>query len=247
MAYDGATGTIVLFGGTTGLFGGGCCALGDTWVWNGTTWTQINTPGPPARRFDGQGMAYDPSTGKVILFGGIVQGNSYQGDTWAFDGVAQTWTQLSPPTSPSPRGGFGMANDRAGNIVLFGGTEGTTNSADTWMFSGTTWQKQSPATSPPARSGQAMVYDQDLNEDVLFGGSGYHDTWAWNGSTWQQVAANPAPSERYCFGMDYDSAVHAAVLFGGFSAAGPIRPDTWELGLAPYYRRSGATSYRAGD
>ena len=39
MAYDPATGDMVLFGGlgdTGGLLG----SLGDTWTWNGTTWAQ---------------------------------------------------------------------------------------------------------------------------------------------------------------------------------------------------------------
>src|ERR1700690_3492247 len=47
MAYDAATGTTVLFGG----FGRCECALGDTWTWDGTTWTQqalrpARPPGP---------------------------------------------------------------------------------------------------------------------------------------------------------------------------------------------------------
>ena len=44
MAYDAANGTVVLFGGE-GRLG----TLGDTWTWNGTTWTE-QTPGDqPAR------------------------------------------------------------------------------------------------------------------------------------------------------------------------------------------------------
>ena len=37
MAYDAATGTVVLFGGSSGLFGGGCCDPNDTWIWDGKT------------------------------------------------------------------------------------------------------------------------------------------------------------------------------------------------------------------
>ena len=64
MAYDPATGTVVLFGGT-----GHGALLGDTWTWNGTTWTQ-QTPAtsPPAR--ESASMAYDAATGTVVLFGG---------------------------------------------------------------------------------------------------------------------------------------------------------------------------------
>ena len=51
MAYDAATGTAVLFGGNNP---GG--QLGDTWTWDGTTWTQqapVPSPPPPVQRGDG--------------------------------------------------------------------------------------------------------------------------------------------------------------------------------------------------
>jgi Galactose oxidase, central domain len=236
MAYDAATKAIVLFGGSSGLFGGACCDLNDTWIWNGTNWTQVFPPvSPPARRFDGDGMAYDPATKKVVLFGGNTQGNTtYLGDTWTWDGVAQTWTQMFPATSPSARAGHGMATDAAGNVVVFGGTDSASkaNLADTWVWNGTTWQQQVPVTSPPARSGHAMAFDPDLNEVILFGGYLLSDTWTWDGSNWTQVFPSTVPPDRYSFGMNYDGAAHAVVIFGGFSYS-PIRPDTWELVLQP--------------
>src|ERR1035437_6129727 len=89
MAYDPATGQMVLFGGvyynSSGIFG-------DTWAYNGTTWTQqFPTHSPPARY--SASMAYDPATAQMILFGGY--GNT---DTWAYNGT--TWTQQSPTASP---------------------------------------------------------------------------------------------------------------------------------------------------
>ncbi len=46
---------------------------GDTWTWNGTTWTQLHLrASPPAG--SGQVMAYDPATGNVVLFGGLYHG-----------------------------------------------------------------------------------------------------------------------------------------------------------------------------
>ena len=67
MAYDAATGTIVLFSGD-GTLG----VLGDTWTWDGSTWTkQAPAASPPAR--SGASMAYDAATGTVVLFGGARQ------------------------------------------------------------------------------------------------------------------------------------------------------------------------------
>ena len=48
MVYDGATQQLLLFGGSRLPFSGGGF-LGDTWAWNGTTWTQLHpatSPGP---------------------------------------------------------------------------------------------------------------------------------------------------------------------------------------------------------
>jgi hypothetical protein len=39
MAYDQATGQLALFGGA---INSGTVAYGDTWTWDGTTWTQIS-------------------------------------------------------------------------------------------------------------------------------------------------------------------------------------------------------------
>ena len=43
MAYDSQRGVTVLFGGDNGS------NLGDTWEWNGSTWTQLSTKGPTAQ------------------------------------------------------------------------------------------------------------------------------------------------------------------------------------------------------
>src|SRR5207302_2463029 len=68
MAYDAATGTVVLFGGA----GNGTShdtTLGETWTWSGTTWTQQHpAASPPARTY--ASMAYDAATRTVVLFGG---------------------------------------------------------------------------------------------------------------------------------------------------------------------------------
>ena len=77
MAYDAATGNIVLFGG--GINGHGVQNV--TWVWDGTTWTkQAPATSPPAR--DAASMAYDAATGNVVLFGGFASGTL--GDTWTW-------------------------------------------------------------------------------------------------------------------------------------------------------------------
>src|SRR2546426_924786 len=67
LAYDAARGQVVLSGGSHGGFAG---TTSDTWVWDGTNWTQkspANSPGPIRLH----AMTYDTDRGQVVLFGGF--------------------------------------------------------------------------------------------------------------------------------------------------------------------------------
>jgi hypothetical protein len=68
MAYDGATGRVVLFGGL-----GEDTIFGDTWSWDGTDWTQLTPAHSPPPRFD-PAMTYDAALGQIVLFGGVGDG-----------------------------------------------------------------------------------------------------------------------------------------------------------------------------
>jgi sugar lactone lactonase YvrE len=128
-------------------------------------------------------MAYDPSSGLVVLFGGQGNGLNFLGDTWTWNGT--TWTQLSPATSPQARGYAVMAYDAAfSQVLLFGGEGNGTGFPflnDTWTWNGTTWTQLAPVTSPEARFSATMAYDPSSGQVVLFGGgsnSGFlGDTW----------------------------------------------------------------------
>jgi hypothetical protein len=134
MAFDAMHGQVVLFGG----FGGQNQAfLNDTWLWNGTNWTQANPANSPSPRYS-SAMDYDAAQGQVVLFGGY---NAYTGavlgDTWAWNGTR--WTQLIPAASPSARYNSAMAYDPAqGQLVLFGGLDAFASGYpfynDTWVW-----------------------------------------------------------------------------------------------------------------
>jgi len=57
MAYDAAHGQVVMFGGGAAN-GAGVAYLNDTWLWDGTDWTQGNPANRPTRAFV-PAMAYD--------------------------------------------------------------------------------------------------------------------------------------------------------------------------------------------
>jgi hypothetical protein len=78
MAYDSERHVTVLFGGQFGFnFGEG--VLGDTWEYDGTSWTPVPIAGPSARTF--VKMVYDSDRRRMVLFGGY-DGTQMVDDTW---------------------------------------------------------------------------------------------------------------------------------------------------------------------
>jgi hypothetical protein len=183
MATDQAHDRVVLFGG--------CCvvslnAFGDTWVWNGSDWIHKNPGLPPSPR-KGASMAWDPSTNRVLLFGGFDDQTPHSDQTWAWNGTQ--WAQLLPATTvPHERSYAAMATDEAnGNVVMFGGVGGLIGiMGDTWIWNGTDWSQRSPSPSPPNREEAGMAWDPGGNDVLMFGGccAAQGDTWTWNGSAW---------------------------------------------------------------
>jgi hypothetical protein len=223
MAYDPATGQLVLFGGVgqgqTGI-------MGDTWIWDGTTWTQ-QSPATSPPPLSGADLAYDPATTQLVLFGGgNDQGDS--ADTWTWDGT--TWTQQSPATSPSPRFFASMAYDPATTqLVLFGGGNDGGESADTWTWDGTTWTQQSPATSPSARSVADMAYDPATSQLVLVGGIGetgiFGDTWTYTAGQSQSITfSSTAPSPASYSGANNQAYAASATATSGLPVTLSIDP-----------------------
>lgn len=125
-AYDPTSGQVVVFSG----FGGFRCVADqngndyctahapDTWTWNGNDWTQAATGVLPPGREQGA-MAYDPTLGGVVLYGGFSEGGLALDDSWLFRGG--TWQPLSPLASPDPGYGGRLASAPGGPTVYIGG------------------------------------------------------------------------------------------------------------------------------
>ncbi len=179
MAYDAATGNVVLFGGL-----GTSGALNDTWTWNGSNWTSVTPFGNNPIASYGSSMAYDPSTGSVVLFGGIDASGSFLSDTYSWKANAWTYMTVSNPI-PAPRAYAAMSYDaRTAQMVLFGGESATGDLSDTWLWDGQAWAQLQPLGSvPSARYGSSMAYDAATTDVVLFGGTGnggnVADTWTY--------------------------------------------------------------------
>ena len=238
MVFDSARSDDVLFGG---LSSSGA-ALGDTWTWSGTNWTQLSlSSAPPAR--SGAVMAYDPALGETILYGGLNQSGVALGDTWAFNG--SSWASISTSGSPGPVTSASMVYDPSLSKLVFFGGDNTTGAplAGTWTFDGTHWVQLSPSASPPARGAAAMAYDATASNIVLFGGTGtggtvLDDTWTFNGAAWAAQSPYASPVALSHASAAYDSPLDGVVLVGGANSAGVDQnqayyynaaTSTWEM------------------
>lgn len=200
-------------------------------------WVQAQDMGPAPR--SDHGVVYDPTRGKLVLFGGLVGGKP-AGDTWEWDG--SLWTQVAD-MGPPARAFHGMGYDAAGNrVLLFGGSASAADASndqrqylgDTWGWDGEAWV-QLADVGPTSRQGPAMAGDPERKRVVLFSGGrigaaavnvGVSDTWEWDGSVWAQVA-DTGPSARLDARLAYDVDGGKMLLFGG-SGSGPPTADTWQ-------------------
>ncbi len=188
-AYDVATSSVILFGG----FGYNSTSkvdqyFSDTWKFFNGTWTKLTPTAAPTAR-EGASMTYDTALGKVVLFGGIVNGNGLGQDTWTFNGTEWSQVTQSGGNGPSGRALAQFAYDpHTHSVILFGGygTSQLVPLNDTWSFSNGIWTYLPELVSPPARASGALILDSVSSQMILWGGdsdptspafSVYADTW----------------------------------------------------------------------
>lgn len=106
MAYDASQRRVVLFGGLNDVRQPE--PLGDTWLWDGRTWTR-GPDGPPARM--GHSLTFDPARPRAVLSGGMYRGEVILTDEWEL--VAGAWRQLRGPTPGALAAQVDSARDRA--------------------------------------------------------------------------------------------------------------------------------------
>lgn len=99
MIYDPENHGVIMFGGsafTPTADGSNSVPLGDTWLWSGQKWSQLNVQGPSPR--SASVAAYDSARHVIVLFGGSGPGGAGPAklfdDTWTWDGT--TWTEHFP-------------------------------------------------------------------------------------------------------------------------------------------------------
>ncbi len=169
-AYNNSTVTLVLlFGGCGGYPCGGL--LADTWSWNDIVgWVQIRPPTSPSPR-GGVALAMDAADGYAVLFGGCTYSNTAgwacAGGYWTFQDAI--WTSHGAGAPPA-RGFASLTDDLStGELLLFGGVNGTGDYSDTWTFHGGNWSPLTPTVHPSARADAASPPASPV--PVVVGGS----------------------------------------------------------------------------
>ena len=131
-ALDPGSGRLIVFGGSQGLDGPD---LNDVWVLkdaNGVgapVWEPLAPAGVPPEARSGAAGAYDPSTNRLIVFGGRSSDDVLFGDAFVLthaNGLGGTPEWLPLPAGeplPAPRWGHAAAYDGASQrLLIFGGT-----------------------------------------------------------------------------------------------------------------------------
>jgi hypothetical protein len=227
LVHDAARRELVLFGGLCD-----CAAefYNDTWVFDGTAWTEL-FPAQSPPPLGESAMAYDPVREEVVLFGGWNRDNGVLAETWVWDGA--TWEERHPAKSPPARRMSEMAYSKQhAGMVLFGGVNHSLEElGDTWVWDGTTWRRDRDVEAPAPRRGVNIA--SFGRRVVLFGGSArsldFDDTWIYGAGGWRERAHTRGPSARGKSAVATEGHRRSVLLYGGYGDD-PLG-DTWRLRL----------------
>lgn len=235
--YDGARDRVVIFGGETDSG-----FLDDVWAFDlaSETWTEIDASGSkPTKRY-GLGAVLDASRNRMLISHGFSASGRFD-DTWAFDLVANQWTELPTGNAfPQARCLHDWLLDAEGTTAyLFGGCSsgvGPCPRGDLWAFdlSTQTWSEVSDGTKPSDRSNVRMTQSPTDGRVVLIGGvdtSARSDVWTFDPQTsaWTSHAATgETPPPRWSHAMVTDERTGRVLVYGGTNGA-EWWGDLWEL------------------
>jgi hypothetical protein len=244
LAGDDVHQLVVLFGGRDGDGG----LLGDTWLWDGSHWSEQHPAhSPSARR--AAAMSSDPDDGGVLLLGGVGSSGQPVGDSWTWNG--SDWQLLPTAGGPTPRTNAAMAWDPiAGALVLYGSQGDTTEPAGTtWVRKERAWQRRHDDVAPSACT-SPMAFDDATRALVLVTGHGCGAgaglTWSWAGTLWapEHPAASPPAADRGV--LAYDQSSQQLVLFVPPPGSGSPCGLTWTWDGAAWTLRGPSLPASAG-
>ncbi|HEV8049592.1 MAG TPA: PKD domain-containing protein, partial [Thermoplasmata archaeon] len=226
-ANDPSDGGVVLFGGRYC----GAASCGDTWIFNGTAWSQVAATGPAPSARRGSPFAYDSAYGADLLFGGAIPasgGASERGanDTWVF--ARGGWTNVTSLVGPDPPGRWATAltyDTAFGGVVEFGGcTEVNCHTSlnDSWSLDIPSLVASVRATP----SGTTAPANDSLSATASGGLGALSYSWAFGDGTYDNLSATASLTHRYATKGNYSGTLTVA------DSAGVFQEATWNLSLA---------------
>jgi hypothetical protein len=212
MAYDAATGDVILVTSATGIHFEACSA--ETWVFDGSDWhAEDPATSLPAAVVT---VVNEPQTGHVIavlharaavapagLAGTSCAAGSAaaralpESSTWRWTG--SNWTEVSEGTEPE---GSALAIASNGTSVGLSPVSGVSmvvadNNEALWSWNGSRWTELPGSQNGPSPRTDSMQGIDSEGHVVLHGGINQRansydfDTWVWNGVRWQQSIGPP--------------------------------------------------------
>lgn len=188
-AYDAATNTLIIFGGTNCASG----YLSDVWVLSNANgevgtpaWTQLSPSGIAPTARENSGSIYDSANNVLTIYAGDA-GAAGLSDVWTLShangqGGTPAWSHVTPSGSaPAARTGHTAVYDSANNrMMIFGGVNAinaTQFFGDSWILTnangigGTpSWISEKVAGTAPQLRFHVAFYSPADNDLVVFGG-----------------------------------------------------------------------------
>jgi hypothetical protein len=174
MSFDSTRERIVLYGGS------GVTLYADTWEWDGQTWTNRTPAWPHVVPFpvSEPAMAFDPSRGRTVLFGGNWAGTPLA-QTLEWDGTS--WYEMTSP-GPIPQYGSKLVYRGNGRVMLLGVSQLPTW---LWEWDGVAWH---PMESIPYGGPVGAAWDSRRQQVVALMSAG---TWIWQLATSPSIGREP--------------------------------------------------------
>jgi hypothetical protein len=174
----------------------GASMLKETWVYSESTqtWSQVACNNrrvlcPSARM--GPAIAYDPSHGVHVLFGGDAS-MTLLDDTFLFDATTRTWKQVGGGVTPSARTSAAATFVPGVGIVMSGGWGNpccVTTLNDMHVWDGSSWApivstvQSDPPRGVPTLANHSIAWDAARNALIVT--SGFLTSWhTANEQTW---------------------------------------------------------------
>jgi Galactose oxidase, central domain len=167
MAFDEQAGVAVLFGGIDRRMN----SLGDTWVFDGSSWKEVRGSAPPARRY--AALAYDLDLKGCLLHGGSEDesGRRSFGDAWLFQNNA--WRPMARSFDTDARDDHGLAYHQGAKRMVM--LEGVAGKRGMLVRDADGWQAVQANPLHARHQCSPLAWDADLGGLILHGGEQHHE------------------------------------------------------------------------